>query len=136
MVEIGDKQPSFIGSRQWIGSTEVSFVLNTLFDLPCKIVHVSSGSELDSKGSILLNHFQVNGSPVMIGGGVLAHTILGVDYNRDTGNLMFLILDPHYTGNEDIKTIIKKGWCGWKGMDFWDKSSYYNMCLPPAPTCI
>ena len=42
------------------------------------------------------------------GGGVLAHTILGVDYNEKTGDLKFLILDPHYTGAEDLKTIQDK----------------------------
>ena len=42
------------------------------------------------------------------GGGVLAHTILGVDFNETTGDLKFLILDPHYTGAEDLKTILDK----------------------------
>ena len=43
-----------------------------------------------------------------IGGGVLAHTIIGVDFNEITGDVKFLILDPHYTGSEDIKTITNK----------------------------
>lgn len=60
----------------------------------------------------------------------MAHTILGIDYNKETGAVKFLILDPHYMGNEDLKTIRSKGWCGWKGVEFWDKASYYNMCLP------
>lgn len=42
------------------------------------------------------------------GGGVLAHTILGVDFNDVTGDLKFLILDPHYTGAEDLKVILDK----------------------------
>ena len=42
------------------------------------------------------------------GGGVLAHTILGVSYSAVTGGLAFLILDPHYTGGEDIRTIHDK----------------------------
>lgn len=33
----------------------------------------------------------------------------------------FLILDPHYTGSDNLKTIQKEGWCGWKGPGFWDK---------------
>jgi hypothetical protein len=36
----------------------------------------------------------------MIGGGVLAYTLLGVAFNEDTGEAAFLILDPHYTGGE------------------------------------
>lgn len=42
------------------------------------------------------------------GGGVLAHTIIGIDFDELTGNVKYLILDPHYTGGEDIKTIINK----------------------------
>ncbi|KAF7267982.1 hypothetical protein GWI33_018826 [Rhynchophorus ferrugineus] len=133
LVDIGDKPASFVDSRQWIGSTEVNFVLNTLLGVTSKILYVSSGDELAYKGPELINHFEQHGSPIMIGGGVLAHTILGVDYNQDSGDLKFLILDPHYTGGEDLNTIVNKGWCGWKGTDFWDKTSYYNMCLPQVP---
>ena len=58
---------------------------------------------------------------------MLAHTILGVSFNEVTGDTQcvdhkhctystyyvhtphrFLILDPHYTGKEDIKTITEK----------------------------
>lgn len=41
----------------------------------------------------------------MIGGGVLAYTLLGIDWNEQTGEVAFLILDPHYTGSEDIRKI-------------------------------
>lgn len=30
LVEIGDKDPLFIGSREWIGAIELSFVLDKL----------------------------------------------------------------------------------------------------------
>jgi hypothetical protein len=70
------------------------------------------------------------------GGGVLAHTILGVDFNKNTGDLKFLILDPHYTGSEDLQVIQGKGWCGWKDVGFWNKTAYYNLCLPQRPRCL
>lgn len=38
----------------------------------------------------------------MSGGGVLAHTILGVDFREVSGEVKFVILDPHYTGPEDL----------------------------------
>jgi len=41
----------------------------------------------------------------MIGGGQLAYTLLGVDYNAESKRIMFLILDPHYTGKDELKTI-------------------------------
>lgn len=42
------------------------------------------------------------------GGGVLAHTILGVAWSETSGQIRFLILDPHYTGGEDLQTITDK----------------------------
>ena len=42
------------------------------------------------------------------GGGVLAHTIIGISFNERSGETRFLVLDPHYTGPEDIKTIQEK----------------------------
>lgn len=99
----------------------------------------------------------------LAGGGVLAHTILGVAWSETTGDIRYLILDPHYTGAEDIQVITEKvnhshllfhpvfyrlmcvvplivgcvlslqGWCGWKGPNFWDQTAYYNLCLPQRP---
>ncbi|CAG2172734.1 unnamed protein product [Oppiella nova] len=133
LVDVGDKQPSFVGSRQWIGSQEVSYVLSHLYEITSKIMFVNSGAELANKGRELAHHFTTNGTPIMIGGGVLAHTIIGIDFSEDTGDIKFLILDPHYTGGEDLNIIQKKGWCGWKASTFWDKNSFYNLCLPQRP---
>ncbi|KAM9314279.1 ufm1-specific protease 2 [Pholidichthys leucotaenia] len=136
LVDVGDKLASFVGSRQWIGSIEVQAVLNHLLGITSKIMFVSQGSELASKGRELANHFLTEGTPVMIGGGVLAHTILGVAWSEITGQIRYLILDPHYTGAEDLQVITDKGWCGWKGPDFWDQTAYYNLCLPQRPRLI
>ncbi|XP_012268207.2 ufm1-specific protease 2 [Athalia rosae] len=136
LVDIGDKQSTFIGSKQWIGSTEVGFVLESLLGVSVKVLCASSGQEMPALASSLAYHFQTQGTPVMIGGGVLAHTILGVDYNESSGDVKFLILDPHYTGVENLTTIINKGWCGWKSPEFWKKDAFYNMCLPLRPHCI
>ncbi|XP_014666468.1 PREDICTED: ufm1-specific protease 2-like [Priapulus caudatus] len=133
LVEIGDKPKTFIDSRQWIGSSEVSFVLDHLLQVTSKLLFVNAGSEMGTKARELAVHFQVHGTPIMIGGGVLAHTILGVDWNEVTGDVKFLILDPHYTGGEDLKVIQTKGWCGWKSVNFWDQNAYYNMCMPQRP---
>lgn len=67
LVDIGDKPASFVESKQWIGSTEVNFVLNSLLEITCKILYVSSGDEMGSKGPELVNHFETQGSPIMIG---------------------------------------------------------------------
>ncbi|XP_023686369.1 ufm1-specific protease 2 [Paramormyrops kingsleyae] len=136
LVDVGDKPSSFVGSRQWIGSIEVQAVLDQLLGITSRILFVSQGSELVNQGRELASHFQREGTPIMIGGGVLAHTILGVLWSETTGDIRFLILDPHYTGGEDLQLVTDKGWCGWKGMDFWDQRAYYNLCLPQRPRAI
>lgn len=73
------------------------------------------------------------GTPIMVGGGVLAYTILGVMFNEVTGATRFLILDPHYTGGEDLAIIQNKGWIGWKGGDLFRKDAFYNLCMPMRP---
>ncbi|CAK9872819.1 unnamed protein product [Sphagnum jensenii] len=142
LVEIGDKEGSFIGSQEWIGAIELSFVLDKLLGVTSKILSVRSGAEMPSKGRELALHFRTQGTPVMIGGGVLAYTLLGVDFNELTGEIMFLILDPHYTGGEDLKSIRNGGWCGWKGtittngQQFFLANKFYNLLLPQRPITV
>ena len=69
----------------------------------------------------------------MIGGGVYAYTILGIEYNDYNGELLLLILDPHYPGSDDsLQNILNKGWCKWKKTDMFRADSFYNLCLPTA----
>ena len=65
------------------------------------------GSDIPSHARELAAHFRSQGTPVMIGGGVLAYTLLGVYFNESTGDCAFLILDPHYTGGETLGKIHK-----------------------------
>ncbi|KAJ1403243.1 Peptidase C78, ubiquitin fold modifier-specific peptidase 1/ 2 [Sesbania bispinosa] len=136
LVEIGDKDPSFIGSREWIGAIELSFVLDKLLGVTCKVINVRSGAELPEKCRELALHFETQS------GGVLAYTLLGVDYNEASGDCAFLILDPHYTGTDDLKKIINGGWCGWKkavdnkGKNFFLHDKFYNLLLPQRPNMV
>ena len=61
--------------------------------------------------------------------------MLGVDYNERTGECAFLILDPHYTGGEDVKTIIPR-WCGWKKCEDVFVREFYNLLMPQRPTTV
>ncbi|EPB76370.1 hypothetical protein ANCCEY_04531 [Ancylostoma ceylanicum] len=103
LVEIKDKEEKFIGSRQWIGSTEIGFVLDHMLGIESRYIITNSGSEVPERARELMLHFQTVGSPVMIGGAQLAHTILGVDFDENSGECKFLVLDPHYTGSEDLR---------------------------------
>jgi len=130
----GQWTKSFIGSREWIGSLEIQGVLEQYMGISSKIIHVSRGSDISDHIIPLINHFNSQGTPVMIGGGNLAYTLLGIETNPQKGKTMLLILDPHYTGKDEIGTIIKKGWCGWKDIPtiFLD-TCFYNLCLPLVP---
>ncbi|CAI5466871.1 unnamed protein product [Closterium sp. Yama58-4] len=142
LVEIGDKEAAFVGSSQWIGAIELSFILDHLLGVTCKVLTVSSGADMPSKGRQLAHHFSTQGTPVMIGGGVLAYTLLGVDYDEATGECAFLILDPHYTGGEDLKAIRSGGWVAWRkaktdgGADFFVRDAFYNLLLPQRPATV
>lgn len=136
LVDIKDKEENFLGSRQWIGSTEIGFVLDHLLGIQSRYIITNSGAEVVEKARELALHFDTIGTPVMIGGAQLAHTILGVDFNEGSGECNFLVLDPHYTGNEDINVVLGKGWCAWKPASFWNPQFFYNMVLPQTPNNI
>ena len=82
----------------------VNYFTNDLID--CKIVNVAEGSLLVKNAIELRSHFLTHGTPVMIGGDVYAHTILGVDIRKgvdlegeDTTSMveppvMFFVLEP------------------------------------------
>lgn len=129
LVKLGDKPPKFINSNQWIGAIEISYCLDAMYDIQCRILNVRSGTEMNQLVPQIQNHFETYGSPIMVGGGVLAYTLLGIHVENDK-NVEYLILDPHYQGEDNIDTIIKKGWCGWKKSNIWKPDCFYNLCLP------
>eukprot|EP00658_Telonema_sp_P-2_P039699 TRINITY_DN28372_c0_g1_i2.p1 TRINITY_DN28372_c0_g1~~TRINITY_DN28372_c0_g1_i2.p1 ORF type:complete len:398 (+),score=71.03 TRINITY_DN28372_c0_g1_i2:151-1344(+) len=135
LVEYQAKPAKHAGSKEWLGALEVASALDQLSDgeIVCNIEYVPEGADLEDKGNFLMKHFQTVGSPIMMGGGVLAFTMAGIDYNAELGQVRFLILDPHYTGKDVLKSIQPR-WCGWKDIEFFDKFSFYNLCLPQRPT--
>lgn len=64
---------------------------------------------------------------------------------QETGDVAYLILDPHYTGADEVKPVHAGGWVGWKrGLDakggtgglVFDKASFYNLLLPLRPKTV
>lgn len=105
LAKLGDKPPSFVGSCNWIGAIELSFILDEYLGVSSKFLTVNRGADIPSHARELAAHFASVGSPVMIGGGVLAYTLLGVQFNEQTGQAAFLILDPHYTGGKTVEAV-------------------------------
>uniref|UniRef100_A0A5S6PI54 Ufm1-specific protease n=1 Tax=Brugia malayi TaxID=6279 RepID=A0A5S6PI54_BRUMA len=133
LYDCGDKDAMFVGSQQWIGSIELGYCFENMAGIESRVLTTNSGTEVTGNIRQLALHFKTHGTPIMIGGGMLAHTILGVDFNESTGEASFLVLDPHYSGDEDLHTIITRGWCSWKMPSFWKQEYFYNLLLPIPP---
>ena len=112
LVDI-DKPKAFLGSTEWIGAVELAYVLDERYGVSCKILTVPSGYDLPSRARELARHFDETGTPVMMGGGKLAYTLLGVQWDEKTGECAFLILDPHHTGGR-ISRPSSRGGAGGK----------------------
>ena len=131
LVTMEDKPQQFVGSQQWIGSVEVALCVNYFYDVPCKIIHVGSGSELGDHVKTLEEYFENIGAPVMMGGDSdnASKGILGVC--RNDAEAFFLILDPHYYGPTPTQQTLKdKQYLLWRPVSSFLENSFYNMCLP------
>lgn len=81
---------------------------------------------------------------MQIGGGVLAYTLLGICHNEQTGECAFLILDPHYTGVENLAKIQSGQWVSWKvpdskaaaGGPLFVHNAFYNLLCPQCPDTV
>ncbi|KAJ4459615.1 putative Ufm1-specific protease 2 [Paratrimastix pyriformis] len=154
LVAMNDKPAGFGQGRQpWIGSFEVGLVLEHWLEQPpgqqpagedpagffppARIIPLASGAEFDAHVDELAEHFDRTGTPVMVGGGVLAYTLLGVALDRVSHQApRYLILDPHYTGADRVEAIVAKGWVAWHPMSLFRTDVHYNLCLPQCPACI
>lgn len=133
LVKMGDKPDSFLNSKEWIGTVEASLVLDYVFDVPCKLVHVRGGGADLERVAVedLYQHFEKHGSPVMMGGDRdnSSKGILGV-CSGDTGSYL-LVADPHYYGCELEQTELqRRGWVAWKRVSSLNQNSFYNLCMP------
>ncbi|XP_041740969.1 inactive Ufm1-specific protease 1 [Coregonus clupeaformis] len=134
LVAMGDKLALFAGSREWIGTFEAALVLDYYYDVPCKVVHVRGGMvELQRAAVELHQHFQSQGSPVMMGGDRdnSSKGILGVCTRPGGQESYLLVMDPHYYGPPLERASVQGlGWVSWKKVGSLDHSSFYNLCLP------
>lgn len=92
LVQIGDKENDFIGSRDWIGAAETCYVVDELFQVSCFIHHISSGEKLSSKMTEIVNYFQDQGGLIAMGGDQDAGSKLIAGVNVGTNGTLSLLV--------------------------------------------
>ncbi|KAL0113054.1 hypothetical protein PUN28_012345 [Cardiocondyla obscurior] len=131
LVTVEDKDKTFIGSRDWIGSFEVCIVLNQLYNVLSKIIHISSGKDLINHVDNIKRHFEQFGSPIMMGGDRDCSSKCIVGLHIGNPSVYLLIVDPHFVGKAKNAEILQKDqWVKWQNLNEFDDSSFYNLCLP------
>lgn len=130
LVKCGDKSEKFIGSKEWIGSFECNLLIDHLFDIPSKIIHVKP-YDIQIVIDQLWSHFDTIGSPLMMGGDKDASSkcILGISSIEN--DVYLLVLDPHCSKqNPTINELQSEGWIKWINVNEFNNESFYNFCLP------
>lgn len=92
LVRIGDKNESFLNSRDWIGSAETCYVIDELFQVPCYLHHISSNEGLSSRRTEIVNYFKTQGGLIAMGGDQDASSKLIAGVNTDGDNFSLLIV--------------------------------------------
>jgi len=62
------KSEQFVGSKEWIGSYEMFLTLDSMFDVPCRLVHCRDGTELENHVDSIVEHLKTRNAPIPIGG--------------------------------------------------------------------
>lgn len=127
-----------VGGKRWIGTVEGMHVLQDYLGVECRLEFCQDVDDMANKVPSFLQHFAIQGTPIMMGVGQKAFTMVGLCYDSASGEVGFLIVDPHYTGSDELKKILDKGWVGWKKLDFFRKEAdgFINCCLPQVPQAI
>lgn len=106
-------------------------MVKKLTGFDCRIVHISDGKDIIQHCEIFREHFERVGCPIMYGGGEYAYTVVGINYAWELGECEFLILDPHYPGQDSLGKIVEKKGVVWrKPEEMFKKGVFYNFCLP------
>lgn len=132
LVEIGDKPASFVNSKEWIGSVEISMCLDAIYDVPCRLIHILPG-EFGTHVDTLCEHFARHGGPLMMGGDSdnSSKGIVGVAVHQKSKCVHLLVLDPHCdTCVKDAGELWKLNRVTMLPIEQLDQKSFYNLCAP------
>ncbi|EDV36825.1 uncharacterized protein Dana_GF11754 [Drosophila ananassae] len=134
LVAIGDKDQQFEGSCDWIGTLEEFYVMDVLYQLPCRILHVRQlGSpEVVDQIRSYFNEFQGFIAMGGVNGDSASKAIVGW-HRSEAGKVFLLVVDPHFAEPPACQQkLIDRGYVRWVPIeDFLDSS--YNLCLILQP---
>lgn len=142
LVHIGDKPASFYESTEWIGSVEISLLLDSMHGISCKILSAQNFDQdlpdqdlPDNVAAALVAHLRTVGSPMMVGGqGGGARAIIGAELGTSGKLERFLVLDPHYSGEDSLESLQRQSArvCVWvRPCDLCRQyGKFTNFCLP------
>lgn len=132
LVDCGDKEAKFVGSKDWIGCFESCIIIDSLYDVPCKIVHCSP-DQIGQHVEGIKAHLEQFGSPIGVGGDLdnASKGIIGAGCASNS-ETCFLITDPHFTSNKPASKheLFDGEWIKWASSASFKNGSFYNFCLP------
>lgn len=122
-----------IGSKQWIGCIEAGIILREVSNgrISHKILTAFTIEELEDLFMRQVHQHAIDvGSPVMVGAGDYAFTVIGLSQVEKS----VLVIDPHFLGSE-YELALSRGYIGWKDVrTFFEftktRSQFINICIP------
>lgn len=128
-----------IGSKNWIGTVEASYILLMYLGISCKLKYFYDIEEFLRCYDTISLHFQEVSTPIIISIGDYSYLLVAIQISKDPSsplnpnNVQYLLVDPHYTGKDDYESIYKKNGASWKNASFFksiSKDKYVNILLP------
>lgn len=132
LVQIGDKPRSFANSKEWIGSVEIAMCLDTIYNVPCRILHIPCG-EIHNHIDTICKHFKEFGGPLMLGGDCdnSSKCVVGIAVDPKLRTSYLLIVDPHCGSQVPCaEELYKLKYVSWLPVEKLDDKSFYNLCMP------
>ncbi|CRK98249.1 CLUMA_CG011611, isoform A [Clunio marinus] len=85
LCKIGDKETSFMNSREWTGAIETCYVIDELFNIPSYLHHISNSERISTKRNEIVNYFRDHGGVIAMGGDqdAASKLIAGVSVSKD-----------------------------------------------------
>merc|ERR1712136_594017 len=106
-------------------------VLEAYLGVECRVLYCQTVDDLLTQLTEIRQHFAREGTPIMMGVGQKAFSIVGLC--EGSKNTAFLVVDPHFAGSDSQTGTTDR--VGWKDLEFFKKagSGHANLCLPGVP---